>query len=178
MPDNAIAYNVQPLSIADLTDYTTAVAKSFDSLSASVSWVDNHPDPAQGVQWVHSRQSMWAAGREYSFAIRTADLSGFLGVCSLNRIDWQHACGNLNFWTLASSQKKGVATTGAHAVVEFAFQQLKLARVEVLTAHNNRAAQKVARNIGAKREGLLKDRILHKNERQDAVLYAAIASRI
>jgi ribosomal-protein-serine acetyltransferase len=175
MTDTEIKYLVVPVAPTDAQAYLAAVAASIAELSDETTWAGANYSPQQSVEWVNSRAPMWAAGREYSFCIKEPETLRLLGVCTLNRIDWLHGCGNLSFWTETSAAKQGVATTGARAVSEFGFTQLKLARIEVLTARDNKGAQKVARNIGAKREGALASRLLINGTRRDAALYAVIA---
>ncbi|SIT03164.1 ribosomal-protein-serine acetyltransferase [Roseivivax lentus] len=164
-----------PFQPGDTLAYLDAVARSFPDLARTTAWAGSAFDAQPRLVWAQSRAGAWAAGSEFSFALKSRDGHAFLGVCGLGRIDWTHRCGNLSFWTATGQTRRGVATCGARAVISFGFTQLGLARIEILTAVDNIATCRVAEKLGATKEGVLAARLMISGKRRDAALYAMTA---
>jgi RimJ/RimL family protein N-acetyltransferase len=62
----------------------------------------------------------------------------------------------------------------ARLAARFAFEKVRLARVEVVVAVGNEASLKVAEKIGAHREGVLRNRIVVRGKMHDAVMFSFI----
>ena len=174
MPDPDARYLVTPLGPADAPLYLAAVNASRAELAAVFTWAGEGHNDGASLAYAASRPEAWAAGQDYTFATRDPETGAILGIAALNRIDWTNGCANLMFWTESGATGRGVATTGARAVAEFGVKSLGLARIEILTGTENRAAQKVAREIGGKREGILRARIRLGETWEDAALYAVL----
>ncbi len=57
------------------------------------------------------------------------------------------------YWAVApSAQRQGYATEAARAMLDYAFQQMNLARVVATTTHDNLASQAVMRHLGMRLE--------------------------
>ena len=71
---------------------------------------------------------------------------------------------------------KGLATKATLLTALFAFEDLKLSRLEILVSVDNYPSLKVAKKVGAHWEGVLKKRILLKNKTHDAVISCILNS--
>jgi RimJ/RimL family protein N-acetyltransferase len=67
-----------------------------------------------------------------------------------------------------------VATVAALLAASFGFTKLALQRIEIVAAVGNVASQRVAERAGAKREGVLRNRLLLHGRAVDAVMYSLI----
>ena len=81
---------------------------------------------------------------------------------------------NLGYWVRTSATGKGIASRATRLVAGFAFEELKLQRVEIMAAVGNIASQRVAEKAGAIREGVLRKRLLNDDRPLDAVLFSLI----
>jgi len=59
-------------------------------------------------------------------------------------------------------------------VARFGFDELKLRRIEIVAAINNKASQRVAEKAGATREGILRNRLVVRDKVYDAVMFSLI----
>lgn len=62
------------------------------------------------------------------------------------------------------------------AVLADRFETLGLNRIEIHVQPANEASCRVAEKLGAVRESLCRNRVVHRGEPQDAVLYALLPS--
>lgn len=83
----------------------------------------------------------------------------------------------LGYVIARSHQYKGYATEATRAVIEWAFQQPALYRVNASTDVENIASQRVMEKAGMQREGLLRKYIVHPNISEvprDSYIYAIV----
>lgn len=83
----------------------------------------------------------------------------------------------LGYVIARSHQHKGYATESTRAIIQWAFQQPTIYRVNALTDIENTASQRVLEKAGMLREGLLRKYIVHPNLSdipRDSYMYAIV----
>jgi RimJ/RimL family protein N-acetyltransferase len=81
---------------------------------------------------------------------------------------------NLGYWIRTSRIREGAATEAIRLLAQFGFSTLQLVRIEIVVAAGNLASQKAAEKAGAMREGLLANRLIHREEIRDAYLFSLV----
>ncbi|GAI57617.1 unnamed protein product, partial [marine sediment metagenome] len=94
--------------------------------------------------------------------------------CGLNHIDYKNRIANIGYWVRTSRTKRDVASAAVRLLAQFGFKKLKLNRIEVKAAVGNKASQRVAEKIGAKREGILRNRMVVRDRVYDMVMFSLI----
>jgi RimJ/RimL family protein N-acetyltransferase len=159
-------------------DYTAgffeAIVESKEELSPWMQWC--HPDysMSEARQWVESRSDAWEQGKEFSFLIVDPRSKEIVGGCGLDHVHETHRFANLGFWVRTSRTRQGAATEATELLSEFGFSALNLARIEIVVAVGNFASQRVAEKVGAFREGLLRNRLIHRGAARDAYLFSLL----
>lgn len=95
---------------------------------------------------------------EYNFSIiYKGTLVGAVGI----KID-QHRkhIGEIGYFIDHDYWNKGIASGAVELVEEFAFNQLQLTRIEIVTLEKNIASQRVAEKCGYQKEGIQKGKLL------------------
>jgi ribosomal-protein-alanine N-acetyltransferase len=87
-------------------------------------------------------------------AIIHKDTQEFIGWCGLDHIDYRKINPVLFYLLKASYWGKGLATEAARAVIDYAFSELDLARIDSTTAYENIASKRVMEKIGMRYLGL------------------------
>lgn len=112
-------------------------------------------------------------GLNYQFVVRDAEtLSGAMGVEIHGAERW---IGEVGYWIRTDRTGRGYATEAAGAIVDFAFAELGLARLELRAGVGNRASQRVAEKAGFRREGRLRRGCAHGRMGYDCYLYGLLA---
>ena len=150
---------LRPSQMSDIGPMYEAVRESITEVSRWLAWCCPDYSVEDSRTWIESRPAAWEHGSEYSFAITDREDGTFLGTCGLNRLDPIHRWANLGYWVRSSRARKGVATAATLLVARFAFQELKLNRVEIVIAAGNHASLRVADKVVATRVGLLRSKI-------------------
>jgi len=98
-----------------------------------------------------------------------------LGGVGLHAPDLRNGKVELGYWTRSAARGTGVAERASRLVVDHAFTHLGVCRVELIIAVGNVASHRVADKLGARLEGLLRDRLRLRDGLSDAHLYALLA---
>lgn len=153
-----------------------AARESISEISPWMSWC--HPDYSieESATFVLSRDDAWAHQVDYSFVITDSETGTFLGSVGLNYFNRDHLFANLGYWVRTSRTRRGAATTATILTARFGLRDLGLQRIEIVVAVANKASQRVAEKAGARKEGVLRNRLSIHGQPHDAVMYSLIAA--
>ena len=112
------------------------------------------------------------ANAEYNFSILYNDIHvGGIGV----RIDpFRSHVGEVGFFIDEKYWKRGIASIALKLLEEYIKSNLNISRLEIRTAKQNKAVQKIAINTGYKKEGILRKMLLVEDTYYDCYLYAKV----
>lgn len=165
---------LRPYQTSDVEPLYQAARESIPEVSVWMPWC--HPDYTieESKEFIEKLPEQWEKGTGYGFAITDTDTGLYLGGCGIGRIqpDWGGA--NLGYWVRTSHTKKGVATAVTLLLARFAFNELKLNRVEIIVAIDNIASLRVAEKAGAVKEGVLRNGLTINGRPHDAVMFSLI----
>ena len=165
---------LRPYQPGDVESLYRAAWESITEISPWMSWCHADYSIEETRTWVETRDEEWNNGTSYGFVITDAKDGSFLGGCGLNYIDTANLRANLGYWVRTSRTGKGIATTATKLLAQAGFDQLKLNRIEIMVAVGNKASQRVAGKAGAKREGVLRNRMVIPEKVTDAVMFSLI----
>lgn len=98
-----------------------------------------------------------------------------IGESVINEIDWDLRCANFRIALYHSTERgKGIGTWATEVTRDFAFEELKLHRLELDVYSFNPRAEKAYLKAGFKREGVLRDAIMDGNEYSDDILMSIL----
>jgi len=165
---------LRPYRASDIDCVYEAVRESIRELYVWMSWCRPDYSIEETKAWIESQPDKWEKGAEYNFAISYNTGPLCLGGCGLNVIDRGCAVANLGYWVRTSWTNKGIATAATLLLAQFAFNELKLNRVEFTIAVDNQASLRVADKAGAIKEGILRNRVVKNEAPSDAVVFSFI----
>ena len=80
-----------------------------------------------------------------------------VGIAGLNGIDWANRRSSIGYWIAQSYQGKGLITHACKAILNYAFGELNLNRIEILCAAQNTRSQAIPHRLGFTYEGTLRE---------------------
>jgi RimJ/RimL family protein N-acetyltransferase len=95
------------------------------------------------------------AGERARLAIADADGEMLLGSVSLDLFADRQAA-EMGYWIARAARRNGFALAAARLVVRWAFEEIGIERLEILTYPGNAASQALAQKLGFHREGVLR----------------------
>lgn len=149
-----------------------AVIESKTHLSKFFAWSYDY-DHASAEKWVKNCRYSWKKGTYYGFAIEDAS-KNLIGSVSIQAIDKHYNCASLGYWVRSSRVKEGAASSAAALAKLFAFGSLNLTRLELVIDPMNFASQKVAKKVGARLEGVARNKLQQNGVPCDAFIYGII----
>lgn len=98
-----------------------------------------------------------------------------IGESVINEIDWNLRCANFRIAIFHMTERgKGIGTWVAETTRDFAFEKLKLHRLELSVYSFNPRAEHTYSKVGFKREGVLRDAVMDGNKYADNILMSIL----
>lgn len=77
------------------------------------------------------------------------------GVIGFHEIDWVNRKTSIGYWLGATFQGRGLVTQACRALVDYAFDELRLNHVEIQCAVENRKSRAIPERLGFEEEGVI-----------------------
>jgi ribosomal-protein-serine acetyltransferase len=100
---------------------------------------------------------------------RIAGAAGFAGV------DWIARSTSIGYWIAEANQGRGLMTSAVRALVDHAFGEWGLHRVEIRAAEDNRRSRAIPERLGFEQEGVLREAERVGDRYHDLVVYGLLA---
>lgn len=165
---------LRPLRLSDSENLFLAVRESLAELSHWMPWARQNYSLGDSKAFLKKRPVEWKDGISYGFAILDKEEMTHLGGCGINFIQRENGVANLGYWVRSSCAGKGIATAASALLGKWGFKKLGLNRLEIIVAVENIRSQRVAEKLGAKREGVLRNRLYLNGNIHDAIMYSLI----
>jgi RimJ/RimL family protein N-acetyltransferase len=123
----------------------------------------------------NARQEAMGVGTDA--AIVEAGAGSVLGGVGL-KLHLNHATAEVGYWVAAHARRQGVATRAVRLMARWAFEDLEVKRLELLTNLGNEASEGVALKCGFQREGVLRSVRIIKGERVDLTMFALLPDEL
>jgi RimJ/RimL family protein N-acetyltransferase len=101
-----------------------------------------------------------------------------IGGCGINDIGEDKSRANLGYWVRSDRTGQGIAPAAAKLLAKWGFEALGLKRIEIVVAVENARSLRAAEKTGAKREGVLRNRLLIGNKPHDAVMHSLVPGEV
>ncbi|MGZ8739915.1 MAG: GNAT family N-acetyltransferase [Gaiellaceae bacterium] len=112
------------------------------------------------------------AGRAVTLAVMVAHV-GFSGSITLT-CDWEHRKAEVSYWMNAKARRRGFGARALRLAAKWAFEELGLERLEVLTNPENQASERLALRVGFAKEGLLRAYRPSNGGREDLAMFSLL----
>ena len=167
---------LRPPRAADFAEWRELRAQSKDFLQPwEPTWpADDLTRPAFRQRLRRYAEDMRTDQAYPFFLFRSADnvLIGGLALANIRRGVSQ--AGSLGYWIGAPFARQGFMTAGVRAFVPFAFDTLRLHRLEAACIPSNQASVGLLEKTGFKREGYAREYLCINGVWQDHLLYARL----
>ena len=143
-----------------------------------VRWLPIIPSPyseedARG--FVEQARLSWELGEAYCLAI--VDDGELLGSIAMRLL--RFSVGHIGYWIVPTARRRGVATTALTRLCRWAFDDLGLKRLELITDPENLASQRVAEKAGFQREAVLRSNLENRDgTRRDSIMFSLLPDEL
>ncbi len=157
----------------DAGDVLAAATESVAEVHPWLPWCHPGYQIEEAHSWTTFATAQWNDRHAFEFCMRTVD-GRHVGGCGINSLHDAHPLANLGYWVRTGMAGKGYATRAARLLAQFALTDLAMQRVEIVVAVGNLPSQRVAEKAGARREGVLRNRLVLHSVPHDAVMYSIV----
>ncbi|KRL98788.1 GNAT family N-acetyltransferase [Liquorilactobacillus satsumensis] len=154
---------------SDAHQLYSLIAHDQKELQRWLPWAKTTLSPADEEAFILYSLGQIQEGKLWSATLCVADTPA--GTIDIHEISMQNARGQVGYWLGQKYQGKGFMTQALTKVIEVAFSELELHRLELITDSRNKKSQKVATRAGFKRECCLHDYLREEADFHDAFLY-------
>ena len=98
----------------------------------------------------------------------------FVGIIGFKGTDLDNKRTEIGYWLSETFQHKGIITLSCNAMIQYAFNEMNLNRVQLKAAKGNLKSQHVAERIGFTFEGIERDGELHSLGFVDLIVYSLL----
>lgn len=124
-------------------------------------------------EWIVGHPEFWQHRRELFMLVTSLETREIVGSVSIFTHD-RHNKAEMGYWVARSMWGKGYGTEAGMAMVEYAFETMKLNRLEANHLLRNPSSGRVLEKIGFKYEGLLRQSYLKDGVFEDLVYYGLL----
>jgi ribosomal-protein-alanine N-acetyltransferase len=163
------------LAEADLPDVVAAVQ---DPEIPRWTTVPHPYGDDEARQWRRASTIGIEAGTDLPTVIVSADGGELLGAAGIHGIDPASGRCSAGYWVAARARGRGVASRAMRLLCRFAFEELRVKRVELWIDPDNTRSLGVAESVGFTREGLLRSFMPIQGQRRDMLMYSLLPSEI
>ncbi len=160
---------LRPPAESDLPALADAIRSSQAHLAPFLPWAAGDYDENDTLEWIRRR----GYPSEVGFVIVTP-AGNLVGGCGLNGFNEANRVANLGYWLRTSARGNGFATAATRLVARHGFDEYGLARIEILMSTENPASRHVAERVGARHEGVLRNRLLLHGRNHDAHMFSLV----
>ena len=97
-----------------------------------------------------------------------------VGMISFHFINWKTKYTSIGYYLAKETEGKGVITSCIKALINFAFKELVLNKVEIQCAESNIKSRKIPERLGFKQEGISRDAERINDHYNDVVTYSLL----
>jgi ribosomal-protein-serine acetyltransferase len=119
-------------------------------------WLDAHTAVEHTAVFIRASLAQLAARDGLACGIQYR--SALAGVAGLHRIDWPNRRSSIGYWVAQSHEGKGLVTRACTGLLDYAFGELGLNKVEIGCATGNAKSRAVPERLGFTHEGMLRQR--------------------
>ena len=128
-----------------------------------------------GKAWLERMNTFMAEGNTLQLVICEQESGQVIGTCILFRYDADSRRAELGYVMAHSHWRQGYTYEALHALLVYAFSDLKLRRIEAEVEPDNVASNKLLLKLGFTREGLLRQRWLGNGQHYDTNIYGLLS---
>jgi RimJ/RimL family protein N-acetyltransferase len=132
-------------------------------------------DMRDAEELVEDIRGLFASRQLFQWGICPRDGGAVFGTCTLFHLDLAHRRAEVGFALARGAWGQGFATEALGLLIEFAFRELGLHRLEADADPENMRSLRLLERHGFEREGYLRERWHHLGQVRDAVFLGLLA---
>lgn len=165
--------HLRPLRSDDASAYFECARENLERLRPWFFWADEHMDLAGTERHLAGMERQPDPRTDLPLGFWRGDSFG--GSIGLHKIDRQNGIARIGYWIDAGFEGRGIVTRAVKVLVDYAFQELNLNRIEIRCAPQNAASRAIPQRLRFTEEGTQREVLALHGGFQDLIMYAMLA---
>ncbi|MCX6134053.1 MAG: GNAT family protein [Ignavibacteriales bacterium] len=164
---------LKSLELRDSEDLLPLIESNRAYLREWLPWLDMTTTIDEMIAFVDAAIRQQAAGLGFQAGIMHQDQ--LVGIIGYHHLEWANRSTCIGYWLSEPFQRRGIMTKASRALVEHAFEDWQLNRVEIRCAVGNMKSRAIPERLGFKSEGLLREAEWLYDHYVDHIVYGMLA---
>ncbi len=162
---------VRPLETGDASELHALIELNRTHLARWLPWAAGQ-DRDGTERFLAEAERQFA--RDDGFQAKIAPAGEIVGVVGFHSVDWVNRNTSLGYWLAAGAEGRGTMTTVVGALLDHAFYEWELHRVEIQCAPENARSRAIPERLGFREEARLREAELVGDRYLDSVVYGLL----
>lgn len=163
---------IRPLEEGDAADLYALIEENRHHLAQWMPWAADQ-DLAGTERFIAEAEQQ--RNEKNGIQAKIAPAGKIIGVVGFHRVDWVNRNTSIGYWLAGHAQGKGTMTGAVSALVDYAFDEWRLHRVEIHCAPGNHRSRAIPERLGFREEACLREAELVDGRYLDSVVYGLLA---
>ncbi len=164
---------LKSLELRDSEDLLPLVDSNRAYLREWLPWLDMTRTIDEMITFIDAAVRQQAAGLGFQAGIWHKEQ--LIGIIGYHHLEWANRSTCVGYWLAEAFQHKGFMTKACRALVEYAFEDWHLNRIEIRCAVGNLKSRAIPERLGFKSEGLLREAEWLYDHYVDHVVYGILS---
>ncbi len=147
---------LRPLNLSDSERLVSLINASANELREFMPWMREKITRKEEDDYLLRAVQEMNLNQAFHFAMVLKEAKEVIGVIATHPIDWLNESASIGYWIATEFSGKGYTTESVVLILEGLFMEVKLHRVAVSAATDNRASNRIIEKIGFRFEGVQK----------------------
>ncbi|WPQ61317.1 GNAT family protein [Chitinophaga sancti] len=130
---------------------------------------------SEAAQLVAFFREKLLSGEGMRWGIYQPDNDTLIGTCGLHHINKTHYKAEMGYDLLPAFWGKGIMTASLNRLLQYAFEELALNRIEAVVDPDNKLSILLLKRLGFQQEGLLRQAFFQKGQFVDAYMFSLLS---
>lgn len=157
----------------DAIEIYQVVRENLKHLQRWMPWATNDYSLESAREYIKSNLQSLAEKHEFNASVVVQ--SKIVGQIGFHSLDWANKSVNMGYWLAESAQGKGLMTRACKVFLNYAFDGMRLNRVQINCAEENLKSRAIPERLGFKYEGVFRQSAWLHDHFEDLVVYSMLA---
>lgn len=163
---------IRPYILEDAEELSAIVRANCEHLQTFLQWAVPEYSTESAKEFIEQSQKASAEKKREGFGIFCSDK--LIGSIGFNKFDWDGRKTEIGYWIAKDYSGKGIITRVCKTLINYAFYELKMNRVEIRCATENIRSSAIPERLGFKLEGVLRQALWRHAKLYDEAIYGLL----
>ena len=146
--------SLEMLEYSDYIEIFKLTDESRNYLMEWFPWLNSTKKPEDSLTFIKTSLKRYASNNGVDFCIISDHK--IIGIAGFNTINWSNKTGYIGYWLGKKYEGSGNMTKVTKALINYAFYQLNLNKVEIRAASNNKRSRNIPERLHYVNEGCIR----------------------